>query len=96
MGVRVTGGNAISADLKPGMTAVGFGVGNEPLPAVLASYGMKVVATDQAAEDSSDWDATGRWADTGQLMTGLEGLSRPQLLPERSLHAARRAPVVST
>ena len=68
--------------LRPAMTAVGFGVGNEPLPAVLASHGMKVTATDQEAEESADWDATGRWADTGQLMSGLEGLSRSQLLPD--------------
>ena len=67
--------------LRPGVTAVGFGVGNEPVPAVLASHGMHVVATDQAVEESTDWDTTGRWVDSGQLMTGLEGLYRPQLLP---------------
>ncbi|MGA2283488.1 MAG: class I SAM-dependent methyltransferase [Candidatus Dormibacteria bacterium] len=54
--------------------ALGFGVGNEPLPALFASWGMDVVATDQSTESGADW------AETGELMGGLEGLSRPHLL----------------
>jgi Methyltransferase domain len=71
--------------LEPGRTAIGFGVGNEPVPAALARYGMKVVATDQDAEDSEDWAATGQWTSTGQLLTGLEGLSRPEIVPNDRL-----------
>ena len=66
--------------LQPGMTAVGFGVGNEPVPAVLAKHGMSVIATDQEAADTSDYKATGQWANTGQLLTGLGGLFRPSLI----------------
>ena len=65
--------------VEPGRTALGFGVGNEPLPAFFASRGLGVIATDQAAESGGDW------ADTGQLMTGLSSLSRPYLITDTEL-----------
>ena len=71
--------------LTPGMTAVGFGVGNEPIPAVLARCGLRIVATDQDVAESEDWEATGQWATSGQLLTGLEGLSRPSIVPNDQL-----------
>ena len=65
--------------LSEGKRAVGFGVGNEPLPALFASRGISVVATDQ------DADAGEHWVSTGQLMHGLTGLSRPHLVPDEQL-----------
>ncbi len=67
---------------RRGGRALGFGVGNEPLPALFASLGMDVVATDQGPETGSDW------VETGELLSGLEGLSRPHLLSDEEL--ARR------
>ena len=64
--------------LGDGKSAVGFGVGTEPMPALLASRGMHVLATDQATDIGLDW------ANTGQLMTGLDGLRRDKLIsPDR-------------
>jgi hypothetical protein len=71
-----------AAGSRTGGGALGFGVGNEPLPALFASWGMDVVATDQAPETGS------KWAGTGELLSGLEGLSRPHLLSDEEL--ARR------
>ena len=67
--------------MEPGRSALGFGVGTEPLPALFASRGLHVTATDQGAE------GVDHWADTGQLMTGLTGLSRPHLLGDDELAA---------
>ncbi len=60
-------------------SAVGFGVGNEPMPALLASHGVEVLATDQGLDSGSNW------ATTGELMGGLAGLSRPTMLPDAQL-----------
>ena len=65
--------------LEPGRTALGFGVGNEPLPAFFASRGLTVLATDQATENGSNWAAT------GELMTGLTGLARRYLISNEDL-----------
>jgi SAM-dependent methyltransferase len=65
--------------MQPGRTALGFGVGTEPMPALFASRGLDVVATDQGAEGTLEW------ADSGQLMTGLAGLARPHLLDAETL-----------
>jgi len=65
--------------MAPGRRALGFGVGNEPMPALFASRGLDVLATDQAAEGGDDW------ASTGQLMTGHSGLSRPYLISDDEL-----------
>lgn len=65
--------------MKPGRAALGFGVGTEPLPALFASRGLDVMATDQGAGTGD------RWASTGELMTGLSGLSRSHLIAEEEL-----------
>jgi hypothetical protein len=39
--------------LKPGRRGLGFGVGREPLPAVMAAHRCQVLATDQALESAS-------------------------------------------
>lgn len=57
---------------EKGKRGLGFAVGTEPLPAVMASYGCEVVATDL------DY-ATGRslgWESGAQLCNGLNSLNR--------------------
>lgn len=71
--------------MKTGLAALGFGVGNEPLPALFASRGLNVTATDQGVGTDDDWESAGRWASTGQLMTGLSDLSRPHLINDEEL-----------
>ncbi len=68
--------------MTPGHTAVGFGCGNEPMPALLASRGMTVLATDQAVETG------GEWALSNELMHGLDGLSREHLIGRAALAKA--------
>ncbi|GGC72954.1 hypothetical protein GCM10011504_58030 [Siccirubricoccus deserti] len=69
--------------LRPGTRALGFGVGTEPLPALLASCGAMVVATDAPADLIADQG----WASTGQHATGLRVLDRPRILPFEMLQA---------
>ena len=57
--------------LTPGRSALGFGVGSEPLVPAFAAAGMTVVATDQPA------GTAGAWADTGQHASSVEHLHRP-------------------
>lgn len=45
--------------LAPGKRGLGFGVGQESLPALFASHGCEVVATD-APEDGGGWEETGQ------------------------------------
>ncbi len=66
--------------LGEGRTAVGFGVGNEPMPAVLAGCGIKVLATDQGLESGAEW------ATNDELMgQDLSGLSRPHIVDDARL-----------
>ena len=51
--------------LQSGGRAVGFGVGNEPLPAALAAHGLSVIATDLMGPDAPD--SVENWSTTGQL-----------------------------
>lgn len=46
-----------SGVVKPGNSGVGFGVGREMLPAVFASFGASVIATD-APDDVMGWEET--------------------------------------
>jgi len=61
--------------LEPGRQALGFAVGQEPLPAILASRGVAVLATDIDASDQRAKD----WIDTGQHVTDTNALYRPHL-----------------
>jgi hypothetical protein len=70
-----------SGCLRPGAQALGFGVGNEPVPAMLAAHGVKVLATDQ------DVATSGLWSETGQHLGGLHDLLRPAILPDDELAA---------
>ena len=58
---------------RPGSSAIGFGVGTEPLVSALVSRGVRVLATDQAA------DTAGSWASTGQHASARDALRRPDL-----------------
>lgn len=51
--------------LRPGASALGFGVGREPVPAVLAGRGVAVLATDQPAHGAEIWDRTNEHAADG-------------------------------
>lgn len=66
--------------LQPGRRALGFAVGQEPLPAILASRGVSVLATDIAAGDQRAQD----WIRTGQHSTGLDALHRAYLQDRES------------
>jgi hypothetical protein len=62
--------------LKPGISALGFGVGNEPLPAFFARLGMEVLATDAPQETIAGQG----WDTTGQHAAGLEQLWHPKII----------------
>lgn len=62
--------------LRSGVRALGFGVGTEPLVAALAARGVRVVATDQPA------DQAGAWGDSGQHAAALDAVRRPDLCPD--------------
>ena len=61
--------------LEQGRTGLGFGVGHEPLPALFASRGCTIVATDQAPDDA----VRAGWQGTGQHADGLAPLERPEI-----------------
>jgi hypothetical protein len=64
--------------LAPGHTGLGFGVGQEPLVALFASYGCDVVATDQPPElaESSGWTES-----QIEFAGGLDRLNEDGLCP---------------
>jgi SAM-dependent methyltransferase len=64
--------------LEPGMRGLGFAVGREDLPALFASRGVEVLATDLDGADNRAM----AWTETGQHADRLESLHRPRLLPE--------------
>jgi FkbM family methyltransferase len=57
---------------------LGFAVGEEPLPALFASMGCEITATDL---DSTDARAD-VWAQTAQLATDLSKLRKPEICPD--------------
>jgi len=63
--------------LRAGASAVGFGVGTEPLVAALAAQGVRVLATDQAA------DQAGEWGLSGQHATAVDSLRQPELCDDQ-------------
>lgn len=65
--------------LAPGKRAVGFGVGQEAIPAVLARHGVEVLATDREPDESE------LWASSGQHLSGLSALSRPAIVADEML-----------
>jgi 2-polyprenyl-3-methyl-5-hydroxy-6-metoxy-1,4-benzoquinol methylase len=67
--------------LEPGLSAVGFGVGQEPIPAALARFGLSVLATDLEA----GVDESAAWAATGQHLSQASALSRPDVISDALL-----------
>jgi SAM-dependent methyltransferase len=64
--------------LSAGRRGLGFAVGEEPLPSLMASLGCEVLATDLDAADTR----AEVWAQTAQLAASLEGLNRRRLCNE--------------
>ena len=64
--------------LELGRRAVGFGVGQEPIPAVLAQAGLAVLATDLDVTEA----ASAGWAAAAQHMSNLSSLSRPDIVAD--------------
>ncbi|TVV73375.1 class I SAM-dependent methyltransferase [Sphingomonas solaris] len=64
--------------LAEGARGLGFGVGNETLPAVMAAMGCTVVATDLPADHAQVAD----WSATNQHIASVEGLRQPTICPD--------------
>ena len=69
--------------LVAGARGLGFAVGTEKLPSLLASYGCRITATDLPAED----ERNRAWAATGQWVGNLEALNVHGLCPETEFRA---------
>lgn len=70
--------------LRPGCSGIGFGVGKEPLPALFASRGCNILATDldPAAAASADWTQTNQHASQLTDLNEL-GICEPELFNQR-------------
>jgi hypothetical protein len=68
--------------LRAGRRGCGFGVGQEPLPALFASLGCEVLATDAPADVAAD---LGR--EPNQHADALEALNTRNILPRAEFHA---------
>lgn len=66
--------------LEPGRRGIAFGVGQEPLPSLFASFGCDVLATDQGLPDAERQG----WAATNQHASDLAGLYKNWLCDERT------------
>lgn len=69
--------------VRSGSRGLAFGVGREPLPAVFASLGVDVTATDAPL----DLPTSSSWTATNQHSATLEGLMYPSIVPEETLRA---------
>lgn len=65
--------------LSPGKSALGFGVGQEPLPALFAKYGIAVLASDQEFRAAVHQG----WAGSNQHASGKELLNSKQICDPR-------------
>jgi hypothetical protein len=65
-------------DPSPAKRAIGFGVGREPLPALLASWGWSVVASDYF-----DGDHAVDWSRTDQMVSARDDLNDRAICPPR-------------
>ena len=63
--------------LVPGAKGLGFAVGEEALPALFASMGCAVTATDLNPDD----ERAKPWAETAQLASSKEKLCKPEICP---------------
>lgn len=62
---------SLHGKIKAGVRGLGFGVGQEPLPAYLASQGVEILGTDLEAEVAADLG----WIKTGQHTASKEALN---------------------
>lgn len=77
-------------ELREGARGLGFGCGIEPLPAVFASYGIGVLATDLGAEDRR----AQRWQATDQHLLNLDALNDPAICPPEAFFERVRVAAV--
>lgn len=63
--------------LREGLTGIGFGCGEEPIPSYLASRGIQVTVTDLDPEQSRGKG----WTSTGQHTSVIDLAYKPELLP---------------
>lgn len=61
--------------LRPGARGLGFGIGIERLPAVMASHGCSVIATDLPVDDPR----VGGWSGTNEHASSIESLRFPKI-----------------
>ena len=64
--------------LKPGARGLGFGVGTEPMAALFAAEGCRIVGTDMAPDGAT---ALG-WIEGQQHALGKEALRKPEICPD--------------
>ena len=69
--------------LHKGSRGLGFGVGTEPLPAVFASLGVDVTATDAPM----DVDRAAAWSATNQHSGAIDQLLHPEIAPNELVRA---------
>lgn len=74
----------VHGKLKPGMRGVGYGVGREPLPDLIASLGCEVIATDLPPDhpDRLCWSRHDQHADSLQALNA-RGLCPPDEFRQR-------------
>jgi hypothetical protein len=68
--------------MRPGVRAMAFGVAREPVPAVLAKYGVEVTATDAP----SDAVGSAMWKAGGDLASSVESLRYNGIVDRETLH----------
>jgi hypothetical protein len=71
--------NTLRSKLKPGMKGIVFGVGEERLPSLFASYGCEILATDLNPNE----EASQGWANTAQLGS-LDKIYKDDLVDRKS------------
>jgi hypothetical protein len=76
--------------LNSDRTGLGFGVGHEQLPALFASRGCRIVATDQAPEQAEK----GGWQKSGELAESLATIEYPTICPSSEFRERARFEVV--
>ncbi len=68
--------------LQPGKTALGFGVGHEPLPALFAKYGIRVLASDQDFRSAVQQG----WAASNQHASEKQSLNSQQICDQNQFN----------
>lgn len=71
--------------LRPGVKGLGFGVGREPLPALFASYGCEILATDLNPEEAQamGWVVSNQYAGAPEHLND-RGICDPALFRQRA------------